>query len=335
MSSVQLGDLAQSYQLRSENARLKREVAVLTEELSTGQTADLAARVSGDLTPITGIEHDLARLDGYRTALTESRVIADSMQAALETVQSLSEELYGGLIVVGTANDPSAARAAGIDAEEKFQAMVGTLSTQAGGRSLFAGIATDQPALAPADDILAALRTATAGLTDAGDIVATVEAWFGPGGDFETLGYGGSTTALSPVAVSRDISVTMDVTALDTRLRDLLAATAMGALAAEGALDSAPQERVALAAEAGARLMSTQTNMATLRAEVGATQNTLEQAEQANGTSRYALELARSQIVAIDPYEKATQLETAQIQLESLYAMTARLNRLSLVDFLR
>ena len=73
MSSVQLGDLAQSYQLRSENARLKREVSVLTEELSTGRTADLAKRASGDLTPITGIEHDLSRLDGYGTALAESR----------------------------------------------------------------------------------------------------------------------------------------------------------------------------------------------------------------------------------------------------------------------
>lgn len=335
MSGVQLGDLAQSYQLRSENARLKREVATLTEELSTGRTSDLAKRVSGDLTPITGIEHDLTRLDGYATALAESRVIADSMQAALETVQTLSEDLYAGLIVVGTASDPGAARAAGIDAEEKFQAMVGTLSTQAGGRSLFSGIATDQPALAPADDILDALRLATNGLTSANDIITAVETWFGPGGDFETVGYGGSTVTLSPVAVSKDIAVTMDVTALDSRLRDILAATAIGALAAEGDLSSFPATRVALAAEAGTRLMGVQANMATLRADIGATQNTLVQAEQANDTSRYALELARNQIVAIDPYEKATQLETAQTQLESLYAMTARLSRLSLVDFLR
>lgn len=335
MTTVQLGDLAQSYQLRTENARLKRELSVLTQELSTGRTADLAGRVSGDLTPITGIEHDLSRLDGYRTALTEARIVADSMQAALQTAQDLSEDLYGGLILAGSANDPNGARAAGIDAEEKFAALVGTLSTQAGGRSLFAGIATDQPALAPAQDILAALRTATSGMTTSAAVIAAVDAWFGPGGDFETVAYTGSDTPLAPVAVSRDISVSSDLTARDPRIRDLLRATALGALVADGSLTGNPTEQVALAAAAGGQLMAAQSDMVTLRAEVGATQNTLSKAEQVNETARHALELARAEIVSVDPYEKATQLESARTQLEALYAMTARLSRLSLTDFLR
>ena len=335
MTTVQMGDLAQSYQLRSENARLKREVSVLTEELASGRVSDLAAKVSADLTPITGIAHDLSRLDGYKTALTETRLITDSVQAALQTAQDMSEDLYGGLILAGSANDPNGARAAGIDAEEKFAALVGTLRTQAGGRSLFAGIATDQPALAPAEDILAALKAATSGLTSASDVIAAVDIWFGPGGDFETVGYTGSTTPLAAVAVSRDISVTSDITALDPRIRDLLQATALGALVGDGVLNGSPSEQVALAAESGAQLLAVQTNLATLRAEVGAKQNTLSRAEQVNDTARHALELARAQIISIDPYEKATQLETTQTQLEALYAMTARISRLSLTDFLR
>jgi flagellar hook-associated protein 3 FlgL len=47
------------------------------------------------------------------------------------------------------------------------------------------------------------------------------------------------------------------------------------------------------------------------------------------------LEIARADLVAIDPFEAATRMEAAQTQLETLYSVTARLSRLSLVDFLR
>lgn len=335
MTSIQLGDLAQSYQLRSENARLKREMSVIAEELASGRTADLTARVSGDLTPIAGIEHDLSRLAGYDTAVAESILLTDTLQQALEAVQSLTQDLSSGLLTVGSAQDVTAAHAVGIDARGKLETVVGLLGMQVGGRSMLSGVATDQPALAGTDVILDALRTATAGLTTADDVVAAVDAWFGPGGGFETVGYTGSATALAPVAVGRNLDVEMGITASDPRLRDVLAGLALGALVAEGSLGSVPAEKIALAAAAGERMLSTQSGLATLRAEVGTMQSTLEKAGQANSVARHALQLARAEIVSVDPYDSATRLEAAQTQLEALYALTARLGRLSLTDFLR
>jgi flagellar hook-associated protein 3 FlgL len=64
-------------------------------------------------------------------------------------------------------------------------------------------------------------------------------------------------------------------------------------------------------------------------------QSKIAQADQSNSTARHALEMTRARIVNVDPYESATRLEAAQIQLETLYALTARLGRLSLTDFLR
>ena len=49
---------------------------------------------------------------------------------------------------------------------------------------------------------------------------------------------------------------------------------------------------------------------------------------------RDALNLARQTLIAVDPYEAATQLEQAQTQLQTLYAVTARTARLSLTGYL-
>ena len=46
-------------------------------------------------------------------------------------------------------------------------------------------------------------------------------------------------------------------------------------------------------------------------------------------------ELRRRGIVAADPFETANALEAAKTQLETLYALTARLSRLNLADYLR
>jgi len=54
-----------------------------------------------------------------------------------------------------------------------------------------------------------------------------------------------------------------------------------------------------------------------------------------NTAESSALELARAELIAIDPYKAATDLTSVQTQLETLYALTARLSRLSLVEYLR
>ena len=42
-----------------------------------------------------------------------------------------------------------------------------------------------------------------------------------------------------------------------------------------------------------------------------------------------------NEIVAADPYQTAVDLEAAQLQLESLFTITARLSRLTLTEFIR
>ena len=335
MTNMQLGDLAQSYQLRGQNALLKREIADITQELSTGRTGDLAGAVRANLAPIAGIEHDLKRLDGYETAVSETSLLADTLQNTLERVQEESQELSNALLLAGNTYNPTIVKSASMNARESFEAMVATLGTQVAGRSLLSGVATDQPALEEAQVILSAVESAASMATTAADVADAVDAWFAPGGDYDTLAYTGSSIKLSAVAVGTNAEVALDFSADDAGIRDVLAAAALGALVAEGVLSADPAEQVELVTIAGERAISAQAGLTSMRADLGAKQAALERAEQTNSASRFALEMSRYEIISVDPYESATRLEAVQIQLESLYAITARLGRMSLVDYMR
>ena len=81
-------------------------------------------------------------------------------------------------------------------------------------------------------------------------------------------------------------------------------------------------------------MLTSDKGLAEIRAMVGGFEGQIEGARARNGAEISALQIARSEIVRVDPYEAATELQAVETQLESLYAITARLSRLSLVDYL-
>ena len=87
--------------------------------------------------------------------------------------------------------------------------------------------------------------------------------------------------------------------------------------------------------KAGETMITSQGELAVLQAHIGTVESRIEDAKIINSAEGAALDLARSEMLGVDPYETATKLENTQTQLETLYALTARLSRLSLVDFLR
>ena len=108
----------------------------------------------------------------------------------------------------------------------------------------------------------------------------------------------------------------------------------MATMLNRGALSGQPEARAALAEQAGATLLSAQPKLINTAATLGLAQNRISTTAIRNASERSALELARNAIISADPYETATRLQDAQNQLETLFAVTARLSRLSLTDYL-
>ena len=81
--------------------------------------------------------------------------------------------------------------------------------------------------------------------------------------------------------------------------------------------------------------MQSQAERAALAGRIGISEARIDEASTRNESESNALQVLKYDLLGVDAYDAATRMETAQNQLETLYAVTARLSRLSLVDFLR
>ncbi|APZ52647.1 flagellin [Salipiger abyssi] len=330
-----VGDLARTLVLRTHQTRLNRELDTLGTEIATGFVRDPAAHLGGDVTGLLAIDRTLSQLETYRVNTAEAALLADTMQTTLEEIQDRTESLSQVLLSVElTPNDEMFQTLSG-DAEDALQQMLNGLNRSVGGRFLFSGAATDSPSVIDSDTMLAELRGALAGETTVAGIEAQLDNWFdSAGGGFETDGYTGSDTALAPLRLSRTESVTLDIRADETVFRDMMKAVAGAALASDETLSLSTEVKTELISTSALALQSAQASMVELRAGLGGVEERIERTTARNSAERTATSLARLELVGTDEYETATRYENTRVQLESLYAITARSSRLSLTAFL-
>lgn len=336
MTMNSLGDLAQSVMLRQQNLKARQDINRLTQEVSTGITSDVSQRVKGDFRYLADIERNIGLVEAYRTANAEAATLASGMQTALERMQKVTAELAPTLLAASNSGLAAQQTVAASLARDSWEQITSLMNTQFSGRSLFAGTATDQPALADAGTIVAALQAHIAAETSVAGLTGLVDSWFDtPGGGFDTIAYLGSTDGLAAQKVDATTVVELDTRADDPALRNMLKHAAMALIATDSALALPDVTRRALQKSAGQSLMQDQERITDLRAELGLAQNRIEDISVRLASERGSLDLSRYALISVDPFDTASQLATAQTQLESLYAVTARLSRLSLASFLR
>ena len=334
MGLVSLGDMAQSFMLRRQNVALKSDLQRLSLELTTGRVADIAARVSGDLVPLSAIDASLARLNGYRAVTAEAGLFAGSMQTALGVVDEVASDLSRTLLAAASSSTQALIDAAGTEARSRLETVMSALNTRVGDRSLFAGTATNGPAIVPAETMMLALDAAIIGAATAQDIEVAVSAWFNAPAGFAATAYTGN-VALARVNIAPGEEAALDITATDPAIRATLKGLALAALLGRGALAGQPAERQSLANRAGLSLLESQTDRTYLAARIGTAQAQIDAAASRNAAESTSLQIARADITAADPFETASKLQETQQQLEKIYAITARITRLSLMDYLR
>lgn len=333
MAMLSVGDMAQSYVSRRANTRLTTELGRLGSELTSGIKSDLRGAVAGDSGPLSSIERSLTRLQGFKTATNEARLFSQTTQDVLGRVAGQLEAMVPVLAPVLNGSNLTAINAASSRAADAFDASVATLNTAIGGRHVMAGVASGMPALASAEVMMDALKAGVAGLTDADDISAAVDAWFAPNGGFDAAGYTGG-AARAAVRISPEDDLRIDATANDPAIRVALTSMAKAALAVEGVTSLDAGGRAKLLQSALGDTLHGESALVSLRARVGAAQERVELAGARNETEKASLETMRLALIAADPYETATRMEQVQAQLEALYTVTARMSRLSLTNYI-
>lgn len=334
MTFTTIGDLAQSYLLRRQNSDLKAQMSTLVEELSSGRAVDIARHLSGSYSYLADVDRNLSLLEGYDSATSEAALFTQTMQDALDGFQTLAGDLGLALVSASQSHLHQAVTNTSARAVEDFGALIGRLNTTIGGRSLFAGVDTDKAPIAAAGDILDALRTDIASETTLAGIQAKLDSWFDIGGGFDTVAYQGSTTSLSPFALGAGEMVNLDLRADNAAVRTLLKHAALAALASDASLGHPPALQKEIVEAAGKGLTFDQNALTEIRADLGYAQSRIEESAIRISAERTSYQMARTNLLAVDPYETVTRLEDVQFQLEGLYTVTSRLSRLSLTDYL-
>ncbi|NOD65489.1 MULTISPECIES: flagellin [unclassified Ruegeria] len=335
MTLTSIGDLARGMTLRTRATDIKTQIETFSFEMSTGQVQDISGRLGGDYSQLLDLDRSLARLDAFGIATSEAALFTDAMQLSLQTFGDSVGDMTASLLAFGTANQPVNHEQASVQAKNELDTMISALNTRVGGRSLFSGTATDVSPLPSSDDLLAALRPQLTGLVTVADIRLAADTWFNDPAGFDAVFYQGANSALSPMQISENESVTLPFTATDPAFKAALQDVAVAALATDSTLALSPDQRTTLFTQLGVDLANAQDATVQLRAEVGTAEARIEEAATRNSAARTSLEFSRNELIAADPYETAAKLQTVQFQLESLYSVTVRNANLSLVNFLR
>lgn len=330
----QIGDLARALVLRNNQVRLRDQMDRLAVETATGLVKDAGRHLGGDIGELLSIDRSLSRLDAYRINTTEAGIVTSTMQTALDEIQTRGETMSQSLLSAELTPSPELLNTFSNTARDALGETLNALNRSAGGRFLFSGTATDTPAMPGLNGMMTELRTAAAGATDLAGLTAAVDAFFAPGGQFETGLYAGSDTGLAPLRLSETETANLDIRATNPAFREILKPMASAALAADPALGLDLSVQVAALSKAGSDLLAAQKPMVEMRAGLGALEARVEESATRNASQRTALQIAKSELVGADQYETASRYENARSQLESLYAITARSQRLSLSEFL-
>jgi len=323
-----IGDLAGSLQLSKGAATTKAEISRLVDELTTGIASDTGRAVSGDFGLLGALSADEARLEAYMNSSIEAQLFVGAAQSSLEMVQSSLIELGTGLVGGASTENPLQIQAAVIGASDTFSSAVGALNTDVAGRRVFSGTATDTAPLPPSADILDQLSIAVSGLASASDVTLAVSSWFAGSG------YLGSNDALAPIQLSDDSEVNFNISAGDESIQEAVMNLAMAALLEEGNLNLPNDELAALAQSVGTGLLDADGSITLVRAKVGSVEAEVEEAQVQNEYESSSIEIWKNEILGVDEYRAATELQTAETQLQLLYTLTSRLSQMSLAGYL-
>ena len=330
MTQVSLGDMTQTWLLRRQNAALKQQLTDLGQEVTTGRTANITRHLSGDFGILNSIEHDLKTLASYHTTLTEAAGFAGAAQSSLEHIQRLAGDLSTNLLKTDGAFAELGDTLTG-EAEQAFTTMVSTLNGTYAGQSLFTGQALDQRALPTGATILSSIRTAIGADLSVTNIRTTIDAWFAPGGGFDTASYQGSLVDRTAFRLNDTDTVAVSVRADNDAIKDLLRLVATAAIAGDATTTS---DRSSLLQSAGEGLLTSDDAIIKLRASLGFKEQSIQHAQTQHAAEQNSLELAYNDLLGVNPYSAATELQNVETRLQTIYAITARMSSMSLVSFL-
>ncbi len=335
--------------LRSANARNQANLADTLKENSTWRHADVGKALGGRV----GIVLDMRHVVGSLTALENTNAVVEQrmkyLQSSLNAMRDLGQNFSETTLAIHKAGSDRGLLVA--DAKSRMATLTDVLRTSTNGVYAFSGLNVSQP---PVDDYLSEPPSAARAA-----VIATFTTAFGfppddpqaanitpaqmtayMDGPFAALfeepqwsaNFSNGTDEVMRDRISQHEEINTSSTVNDRGVRQLFFALT---LAIDGGAQHLRTEtfevmasRIAdVASQSGHSIVATQ-------ARVGVAEERLAQANERIALEKGTLETRIGKLEGVDAYEVAERLSMLMTRIESSYAVTARMQQLTLLNYM-
>jgi flagellar hook-associated protein 3 FlgL len=268
--------------------------------------------------------------------LTEALVKIQAKQSVLGSINDTIVSFANSVETTGIGSAVASTNVLSKNAKTLLEQVVSQLNTRAAGQTLFAGTDTDLVSMASVEDTMTSVKASIGPVATVDDVVQGVKDWMNdPVAGYQAIAYLGSTDDPSPIRLTsnRTISETSkaDHEALQAVVENLILAT----LSSDETFAPSEIIQVDLLQTSSNGLRSADASLIELRASLGFVEAELERQKVKTSAETSTLEQLRANVLGIDEYEVASKLQETELQLEKIYAMTARSARMSLLEYLQ
>lgn len=334
---------------RSSIAELQRQLLKSQTELGRGRYADIGLELGHRTSQTVNFRHDFARYKANIEANGLVKTRLDMTQNVMSSLRTVGQDLLDSLAVAyGDTSDPGIAQG---KAEHALTALISGLNTTVNGEYIFGGINNqEQPVAEYYSTPQSAARQAVAdafftrfGFSQSAPAAANI-----PAADMQDFLDNEFAALFSDAAWSSDWSqasstntqsrisgtetVVTGENANASAIRKLAKAFTMVAdLGIQNTNKGAARSIVDSAMKVLGEAMG---DMASAQAKLGTAQERVTEANERMSLQADILNTQINGLESIDPFEVSTRVNTLMSQIETAYALTGRIQKLTLLNYL-
>ncbi|PHR17345.1 MAG: flagellar biosynthesis protein FlgL [Hoeflea sp.] len=350
MKTSFVSNLASQNAMRLTIGRAQNEIQKLNTEVVTGRHADIGLALGAKTTNSVSLNREVAQLKGIQdsNALVTQRLSAS--QSALAMMSDSAQQMLEALIAVSGSDDANRLQVVERDIQSALGAFTIAANTSANGEYLFSGINTNTE---PLEDYQAAGSApkaafdasffgyfgftqddpAAAGITvpQMDDFITNVLEPAFAGADWNTNWSNASDTNVTSRILKNEV-VESNTNANSEGMRNFALAAVIGIELLDSPISA--EVRTAVNASATKYAGKAVTGIDNQRSELGVSENRVTKANTALESQLRIITLHLGDVEGVDAYEASTRMNSLLNQVEASYTLTARIQQMSLMNYL-
>jgi flagellar hook-associated protein 3 FlgL len=329
-------------------AKLQSQLVDAQKEVSTGRFADVGATLGSKTGQSVSLRQEQARLQGMIDSNGSVATRLDASQTALKSISDNAQSFLNQLVSSRTGNVQHSLES---EAKNGLKGLIGSLNAQINGAYLLAGINADVKPIAEYDQTPAPANkqavddafVATFGFSQSDPQVANISSddmqsfldtsfadLFKDPAWKSTWSQASDQNVRSRISNSELIDTS--TTANSDPVRKLVSAYTMVSQLGTANLNQGAYQKLV---DQATRLTSEAIQgLTTIQADLGSAQQSVTDANSRMTVQRDIITNHVGALEGVDPYEASSRLSALMTQIETAYAMTGRIQKLSLLNYL-